>query len=482
MLEDIEAKFQDLNNIFTGFGLPNVLSHNDMLELTESAHLLISESIDEDPMLYIKPKFHEIVFDTVYEILEQSMNDFHDEEVLHNVINKAFNIYYSKNNPPRSYKGTFVRFDCEVDKMTKKIDYLKNIPQPEQRTKEWYEFRHNYLTASNIWKCFISPSSKNQLIYEKCAPINTEKFKNVSITSPLHWGQKYEPVSIQWYEYNYKTEITDFGCLPHEKIPYLAASPDGINTCPKSQLYGRMLEVKNIWNREINGIPKMEYWIQMQVQMEVCKLNDCDFLETKFVEYVSHEAFLQDGTFQKSADGKLKGVIMYFIKDGMPHYEYAPFQATLEEFDKWEEEIMIKNEGLTWNSNLYWRLEEISCVLVVRNKAWFMASIPMMNSLWETVLTERVNGYEHRAPKKRKAKPLLAPDEDVAPTEDAVPTPNEDAAPPEDTNIAPTEEKQKKTKKDTNKSNQIIIQIDTEPHSSGDIEQIPKNEQESDSL
>ena len=86
MLEEIEAKFQDLNNIFTGFGLPNVLSHNDMLELTESAHLLISESIDEDPMLYIKPKFHEIVFDTVYEILEQSMNDFHDEEVLHNVI------------------------------------------------------------------------------------------------------------------------------------------------------------------------------------------------------------------------------------------------------------------------------------------------------------------------------------------------------------------------------------------------------------
>jgi putative phage-type endonuclease len=473
MFSEIETQFQELNNIFNCFGLPNVLSNNDTLELVESAHMLICETIQEDPMLYIKPKFHEIVFDTVHEILEQSMNEFYDEEVLHNIINKAFNTYYSKNNPARSYKSTFNRFNCEIAKMTKKIEYLKNIPQPEQRTKEWYEFRHNYLTASNIWKCFISESSRNQLIYEKCCPINTEKFKNISITSPLHWGQKYEPVSIHWYEYYYKTTITDYGCLPHETIPYLAASPDGINTCVNSQRYGRMLEIKNIWNREINGIPKMEYWIQMQVQMEVCKLNECDFLETRFVEYINKEAFLQDGTFQKSANGKYKGIIMYFIKDGMPHYEYAPFQATEKEFEKWEEEMMIQNEGLTWNSNLYWRLEEISCVLVVRNKLWFTAAQSKMDSLWETVLKERKTGYEHRAPKKRKIKassepvkaPVKAPVE--APVEALV------EAPVETPVEAPTELRKSKRK---NKTNEIIIQIDTEPHSSGDNLQIPKNE------
>ena len=27
--------------------------------------------------------------------------------------------------------------------MDKKIDYLKNVPQPDQRTNEWYIFRHN---------------------------------------------------------------------------------------------------------------------------------------------------------------------------------------------------------------------------------------------------------------------------------------------------------------------------------------------------
>ena len=35
---------------------------------------------------------------------------------------------------------------------------------------------------------------------------------------------------------------------------------------------------------KLDGIPKKEYWIQMQLQMEVCDLDECDFLETRFIE------------------------------------------------------------------------------------------------------------------------------------------------------------------------------------------------------
>ena len=52
------------------------------------------------------------------------------------------------------------------------------------------------------------------------------------------------------------TKISDFGCIQHEKYNYIGASPDGINTDPNSILYGRMLEIKNIVNRDITGIPK----------------------------------------------------------------------------------------------------------------------------------------------------------------------------------------------------------------------------------
>ena len=90
----------------------------------------------------------------------------------------------------------------------------------------------------------------------------------VNTNTTLHWGQKYEPVSILLYETMYDTQIEDFGCIQHPLHTFLGASPDGINVDSSSERYGRMLEIKNIVNREINGIPKKEYWIQMQQQME----------------------------------------------------------------------------------------------------------------------------------------------------------------------------------------------------------------------
>jgi hypothetical protein len=52
-----------------------------------------------------------------------------------------------------------------------------------------------------------------------------------------------------------------------------------------------MLEIKNVVNREINGIPIEEYWIQTQLQMQVCDCDECDFLETSFKEYEDEDAF-----------------------------------------------------------------------------------------------------------------------------------------------------------------------------------------------
>jgi len=57
-----------------------------------------------------------------------------------------------------------------------------------------------------------------------------------------------------------------------------------------------MIEVKNVVSRVITGIPKEDYYIQMQLQMEVCDLNECDFVETKFIEYDSYNDYIEDGS------------------------------------------------------------------------------------------------------------------------------------------------------------------------------------------
>ena len=102
-------------------------------------------------------------------------------------------------------------------------------------------------------------------------------------------------------------------------------------------------------------------------------------------------------------DYKQKGIIMYFIKNGQPVYEYyTPSKtSTIETYQQWEEATMIKNESIMWIKNIYWKLDQLSCVLVMRNKLWFEYAKEELYAIWQIIEKERVEGYEHRAPKKR---------------------------------------------------------------------------------
>ena len=294
----------------------------EILELIENIIYLINNQLQNDPLSIMYANFDLNLYNHIESILYIQLENIKKinveifKEEIKNLISISYYLFYTNIIPKRSYSKTFIRIKPNLSILKNKISYLQNLVQPEQRTDEWYKFRHNTLTASNIWKCFISQATQNQLIYEKCLPLNLNQFNklNISINSPLHWGQKYEPISTLYYENLYKTKIGDFGCIKHSEVSYIAASPDGINILETSPLYGRMLEIKNIVNREINGIPKLEYWVQMQLQMETCNLNECDFLETKFIEYEDEEAFNLDGSFNLSADNCLKGKNIIFCK------------------------------------------------------------------------------------------------------------------------------------------------------------------------
>jgi putative phage-type endonuclease len=279
------------------------------------------------------------------------------------------------------------------------MERLTHLPALAQRSPEWYAFRHGLITASNIYKTFGSPSKQNEIICEKCGPLVVSA---PSADGPRHWGVRYEPVSVMYYEATYKTKIQEFGCVAHPLHPFIGASPDGINTDVNPALHGRMLEIKNPFSRTITGAPKEEYWVQMQVQMEVCDLNACDFLETQFVEYASHADFVADGTFGESAAGEPKGVILVCAKNEATYYEYAPYQCTEEVFNEWEEGVLKSTE---WLSTIYWKLAKVSCILVERNRAWFAAQLPEIARVWGIIVEERETGkWVERLPKKRAQK------------------------------------------------------------------------------
>jgi putative phage-type endonuclease len=388
----------------------------------------ISDSTEET----IHDEDIECIYETINAELDDSLFNYYSHKYIKNMIGcleQTFGDMYSNQYPDFIQTALMCRDIPEyvvasgtntntLDEINEGIvQYLQSKPQPDQKSDEWYTKRKNMITASNLWKVFKSQASRNSLIFEKCN-VNSVPFKCYS--GPMEWGNKYEPVSVMVYEDKYKTKVGDFGCITHENYEYIGASPDGINIDKNSPLYGRMLEIKNIVNRDITGIPKEEYWIQMQVQMETCKLEYCDFLETRFKEYETEEMF-----YENTTDASYKGVILHFInKPSVEHDndEFKPFYVyydiTLdmdkESIDQWiESSQKLHADTRVLIKQSYYYLHELSCVLVKRNTPWFNSGIHLITDIWDTVIKERVSGYEHRRPKSRKKKVEVAADADA---------------------------------------------------------------------
>ena len=404
---DIDLHREYLSNLFEQFG------HEDMLLTIEDMMHHLDAYICENPLAFSAPDFHESVRDVLHEYYEgtQAFEFSATMDLEADALCRFCEaLYFKWIAPARECGNTFIRKPPNMPVIDAKLAHIRAKPQPDQRTDEWYKFRHNLLTASNAWKAFESQACINQLIYEKCKPLRVHEEKEyVNTSSTLHWGQKYEPVSRMIYEHLYKTRVADFGCLQHDKHRFLGASPDGINVDPGSQRYGRMLEIKNIVNRDITGIPKKEYWIQMQLQMETADLNECDFLETQFSEE-GDNGNCNDNNNDDMSIAVMTGTMIYFMKDGRPHYEYEPIGFNRGESEAWFNDAMERNQAHMWMKTIHWRLEKMSCVLVLRNKLWFQHAIQVLDDLWKTIIKERNNpeGYEHRAPKRRIA-PISAP-------------------------------------------------------------------------
>ena len=406
-----QISLNDLEDVTDRIIVSSVINEEERTDYVIECASFLYDYLESNPKLLNDYYFEDKIMKELSEYIEDTFENIDDDieyqQDLDEIFEDAIELLYQV-IPRRSCIGNHVTIDAtSVPEYKKSIDKrieiirIKDKTQPPQRTPEWFEKRHNLLSASTFWKSMDSERNKNAIIYEKCCPINPDKYKHVNINSSLHWGQKYEPVSQMYYEYMYDAVIEEFGCIPHSSYSFLGASPDGINVKEDSQRYGRMLEIKNIVNRDITGIPKKEYWVQTQLQMECCDLDECDFLECRFKEYENEQDFKNDGKFNRTIDGKHKGVMVMFQSDTLkPYYEYAPFDCSEEEFNEWYDLIMEKNNDKMWVQNIYWRLDEVSCVLIERNRYWFNSIIKEVEELWNTVLHDRVNGYEHRKPGK----------------------------------------------------------------------------------
>lgn len=230
----------------------------------------------------------------------------------------------------------------DVDKKVKTL--LTNTITSEQRTDEWYNKRHNLLTASDCASALESNpfQTKQQLFNKKIKPYTITDYTNNPIDAIEH-GIKYEPIALKQYQKFQNTLVHQVGLYIHKDNTWLGASPDGITET------GKLVEIKCIYRRYLYDKPPLYYWIQTQIQMEVTDIDECDLFQCKFIEYSSKKDYKKDN--KTSLKGKY-----------------------------------------TYNGKIYyWKLEQYKCTTIKRDKSWFKRSLPLMKSFWNNVIQTRKN-------------------------------------------------------------------------------------------
>jgi putative phage-type endonuclease len=299
-----------------------------------------------------------------------------------------------------------------------KLVVLKALELPEQRSEEWYKIREGILTASSLADAIGEGhfSTKDQLLIQKCGgPRGDIPFHIVE------WGVMYEPVATKFYELMNDLTILEFGLVPHPEFKIFGASPDGICDSDSSPDYiGRMLEIKCPWKRQFTKEVPRHYWMQMQGQLESTNLEECDFLQVKFIEYLSEQQYNEDFILE---DGKVKegyssfnlpkGQLLAFVKDseeGNPtiRYEYSDFYQSYDELKEWSSKVTNEYQESDYQYdrivNHWWKIERYECTLVGRDRKWWLSVQPKIIDFWSDVLYYREVGIQEFLDKKAEKK------------------------------------------------------------------------------
>ncbi len=248
----------------------------------------------------------------------------------------------------------------DINRIHPQVQTLLLKPQPKQKSPEWYAIRENMITASDVGSILghNTYTSRNQLMKRK---VNKEPFAGNAAT---RHGNKYENIIARVYEKRTNTQLLEFGLIQHDTYKFIGASPDGIT------LDGVMVEIKCPSKREIKDsyIPEY-YYDQVQLQLEVCKLEKCDFIQCKILEYRNSYEF-RNMFYDAKAE---RGILLEKLdRETMTEYFVYPpkLYDTLEEWDQWVD------SHPDYSGIYFWYVDGSSIEHVPRDPMWMVNHYP----------------------------------------------------------------------------------------------------------
>jgi hypothetical protein len=289
----------------------------------------------------------------------------------------------SFHGPPWGGKGTSVHIDSDT------WQWLLTVEQMPQRTTDWYTQKINMVTASEISSLWKGPRARINLIAAKCTPPEPRENRLATLraeTTPMDWGVRYEPVVKIILERD-GSRIQELGRIQHRTMNGLAASPDGLYTA--GPLKGSLVEIKCPISRAIQAEIPFDYWCQMQIQMEVCGIDSCEYVEAKIKE--------GDGT---GAGAEAEGYISLLLHTDDDSHEMKYVYHSDPVYQPSAEEPWICIETYSWACTSLRR------TIVKRDLAWFEKVGPDIDLFWKEVTDVR-EGRRVLEPAKRKTKPKI---------------------------------------------------------------------------
>ena len=305
---------------------------------------------------------------------------------------------------------------------------IADIPLIEQKTPEWFKYRETMISASDagyfLIKCGVSRAISSLKI-----KVGIKSYVS-SNAPPLMHGNTYEDVSRAIYESRNSVSVIEYGIL-RSPTECIGASPDGIiSACHKDTYecqskFGRLLEIKNPYSREIDTSVKPEYMVQILQQQYTTQIPICDFVETTIVDinchtylsnnkpYTSLDDMLNDKldmsnpNWQKRVKnkninkdnlnkfGNEKGLVIWYKKrisdtDTRHKYLLYPLDAIYDKtiIEKWIIDMNGEQftNGFTFITTKYWRLDVYCEKTVVYDQPTYEGEyVPKLCEVWDII-------------------------------------------------------------------------------------------------
>lgn len=156
-----------------------------------------------------------------------------------------------------------------MEKTVLRARELISAQYAEQRSQEWLDLRDGMLTASDVASALGENHYESIDSFVKKKVLRTKWAGNAATAH----GTLLEPLVRDLYDARYGRKSHEIGVVQHRDYPWLGASPDGVTED------GLLIEIKCPLTRKIEAKVPKHYLPQVQLQLEITDLDECDFIQ-----------------------------------------------------------------------------------------------------------------------------------------------------------------------------------------------------------